>query len=209
MLSDYDYLEQMKPLAQTVGNQSDEPEQQVEVPELDPEHYKAYAKAPTDLDEETINHLVDLIDGKESITPKPEYITNESAPATIDRVLNSETIIYITEDDLPVGVVTIIDPSSKNYQGYVPLDLFAMFSATNLDGRLQQEFFAVADYAHGKGIGRELRAQIASLGIKTFTIIDANDTEALKGMVSNGYKYVCTMPLDASPSPVTIWVDNC
>lgn len=176
-------------------------------PELDPSRYKAYAKTPSDMDQETINMVVDLIDGKLDTKPKPEWVVNEPAPATIDRVMNSDTIIYITDDDIPVGVVTLVDPTVKTYQGFVPTELYEMYSGVNLDGRIQQEFFAVADEYHDKGIGRELRAQIGNLGVRTFTVIDESDRDALEGMVRNGYEFVCAMPDDSSPSNSTLWID--
>lgn len=200
MISYYDNLVRLKALTEAVSEQESE--------QLDPEHYAAYAKAPSDLDEETLNQIVDIIDGKNKINPKPDYVINEVAPATIDRVLNSESIIYITEDDIPVGVVTLVDPTAESYQGYIPLDLFGMYSATNLDGRLMQEFFAVDDTTDKNAVSKELRGQIANLGVHTFTIADKSDVDTIAELQGNGYKMLCEMPLDTEKEPVTIWLDD-
>ena len=76
----------------------------------------------------------------------------------------------------------------------------------NFDGMLQQEFFAVDEGYRGMGLGTELRAQIAKLGITTFTVVDADDRETMVGMINNGYEMVAVVPDDGSGHPVQIWV---
>ena len=74
---------------------------------LDPDTYEVYVKNPSDITEEVMFQLADLIDGKYNLKAK---ITNNAAPApdTVDRLMNAVTIVYITEERIPVAVASII-----------------------------------------------------------------------------------------------------
>ena len=172
IIDDYDIL---KGLTEAVSENENENENKEPFPTIDTERFNAYIQSPADIPEDVLYQLVDLVEGKYDINPEKPQI-DVSAPKTIDRLLNSQTIIYITEDNIPVGMVNIIDPTIKNFQDIIPLDIYSLQSGTNLNGRLQQEFFSVADEYADMGIAQELKAQINALDIPTFTVVDETDT---------------------------------
>lgn len=174
--------------------------------ELDPSRFAAFATTPSEIDEETLGQLVAIIDGKTDATPKPPSSTLKPAPATIDRLLNSDTVVYITDNGLPVAVATIIDPTQKSYLGFKPIEQYSLASGVNLDGMLQQEFFAVSDQYRNMDIGKELRAQIAALGLHTFILSATDDTETAKGLLSNGYELAAVLPDDGTGNPANLWI---
>ena len=174
---------------------------------LDPEKYQAYVKSPADIDEETMYQLADIIDGRLDI--KPHYTPGVKAtPKTVDRLLNSVTIVYITFEDLPVAVASIIDPTQTNYMGFVPLDLYSMYSAQNLDGRVQMEFFAVADEYDNTQVPTELFAQINQLGTPVYMVTDSDDEDSNTTLQENGFTPVANMDIGSNESPVILWLDH-
>ena len=222
-MKNFESLEQLKVLIEAVkpfalgedenGNDMDieqnDPVEQSPA-ELDPEHFKAFVKSPSDIDDDTIKEIADLVDGKMDTRPKEPSLAAAAAPATIDRIMNSISIVYITEDDIPVGVITLVDPTIESFQGIKPIDTYTMFSGFNLDGRVQQEFFTVADDYTGKGVDRELVAQLnAELdGVKTFMVVDETDKNTISLLHENGYRYLCTSKINANEVPTQLWVNG-
>lgn len=174
--------------------------------ELDTERFSAYAKTPDKIPEDKLQVLVAIIDGKHSPRPKDFEVTSRPIPATIDRLLNSDTVIYICDGDTPVAVATLVDPTQESYQGFRPVEMYSLYTGINLDGMLQQEFFAVDEGYHGMGLGTELRAQIAKLGITTFTIVDADDRDTMVGMINNGYTLSAVIPDDGCGHATQLWI---
>lgn len=177
---------------------------------LDPERFKAYVKSPDELDEETIRDIAAVIDGKlntQQTRPVQPGTVPVAVPSTVDRLLNSIAIIYITDKDLPIAAASLIDPTVESYCGFIPLSHYSLESGYNLDGRVQQEFFAVADEYRNHGIGRELKAQIAALGIPTFILVDSNDADSIEGVSSNGYQLICELT-DTDDTDVQLWIDH-
>ena len=87
-------------LCEAIG---DQPETPAEQPSLDPERFKAYVKSPSDIDEGTMRDIAAVIDGKNDITPPADNHVPVATPSTMDRLLNSVTIVYITDNDFPVA----------------------------------------------------------------------------------------------------------
>lgn len=201
IIDDYDILKGLTEAVSENENENKEP-----FPTIDTERFNAYIQSPSDISEDVLYQLVDLVEGKYDINPEKPQI-DVSAPKTIDRLLNSQTIIYITEDNIPVGMVNIIDPTIKNFQDIIPLDIYSLQSGTNLNGRLQQEFFSVADEYSDMGIAQELKAQINALDIPTFTVVDETDTKTIKGLAKNGYQFVSTFQPTSNDVPVQLWID--
>lgn len=200
-LYDYDSAIKLADACDAATEQSAEKQSQ-----LDPERFTAYAKTPDQIPEDKIQQLVDIIDGKYSANPKPAEVTSRPIPATLDRLLNSDTVVYICDGENPVAVATLVDPTQKSYQGFRPSEMYSLLSGKNLDGMLQQEFFAVDEGYRGMGLGTELRAQIAKLGVTSFTVVDADDRETMVGMINNGYEMVSCIPDDGSGHAVQLWV---
>lgn len=203
-LYDYDSANNLAAACDAASEQSEEKQEK-----LDPKRFKAYVETPDKIPEERLNQLVAIIDGKYSSTPKDADVATRPVPATIDRLLNSDTVVYICDAEngnTPVAVATIVDPTQESYQGFRPVEIYSLLTDKNFDGMLQQEFFAVDEGYRGMGLGTELRAQIAKLGITTFTVVDADDRETMVGMINNGYEMVAVVPDDGSGHPVQIWV---
>jgi GNAT superfamily N-acetyltransferase len=175
---------------------------------LDPERFKAYAKSPSDIEESTLRDIAPVIDGKDDLSPPPDNHIPVATPSTLDRLLNSVTIVYITDNDYPVAAANLIDPTKEDYRGVVPIKYYSLLSGYNLDGRVQQEFFAVAEEYRNKGVGTELRAQINALDIPTFIVADSTDKDCIEGLARSGYQFVAQLDDETTSYPVQLWVDN-
>lgn len=192
-------------LCEAIGGQ---PETPAEQPSLDPERFKAYVKSPSDIEESTMRDIAAVIDGKNDITPPADNHVPVATPSTMDRLLNSVTIVYITDNDFPVAAANLIDPTKEDYRGVVPIKYYSLLSGYNLDGRVQQEFFAVAEEYRNHGLGEELRAQINALDTPTFIVVDTTDKDCIEGLAKSGYQFVAQLDDETTEYPVQLWVDN-
>jgi hypothetical protein len=175
---------------------------------LDPNQFEAFVKNPSDITEEVMFQLADLIDGKLDIKPR-ENSTEAAAPDTIDRLMNAITIVYITDENIPVAVASIIDPTSESYAGYIPLDQYSLKSAQNLDGRVQMEFIAIADeYVHTP-VEQELVSQLNTLGTPLFAATTENDQITAQILGEIGFKPVSSMEISSNGDEnVILWIDK-
>lgn len=192
-------------LCEAIGDQPDTP---AEHQPLDPARFKAYAKSPSDINEGTLRDIAAVIDGKNDITPPPDNHIPVATPSTLDRLLNSVTVVYITDDDFPVAAANLIDPTREDYRGVVPIKYYSLLSGYNLDGRVQQEFFAVAEEYRNHGVGEELRAQINALDTPTFIVVDSTDKDCIDGLAKSGYRFIAQVDDETTKYPVQLWVDN-
>lgn len=192
-------------LCEAIG---DQPETPAEQPSLDPERFKAYVKSPSDIEESTMRDIAAVIDGKNDITPPADNHVPVATPSTMDRLLNSVTIVYITDNDFPVAAANLIDPTKEDYRGVVPIKYYSLLSGYNLDGRVQQEFFAVAEEYRNYGLGEELRAQINALDTPTFIVVDTTDKDCIEGLAKSGYQFIAQLDDETTEYPVQLWVDN-
>ena len=192
-------------ICEAIGSQDEVPQTQQG---LDPEHFKAYAKSPSDIDESTLRDIAAVIDGKNDIEPPPDNHVPVATPSTLDRLLNSVTIVYITDDDFPIAAATLVDPTKEDYRGVVPIKYYSLLAGYNLDGRVQQEFFAVADEYKDRGVGQELRAQLNALDTPTFIVVDSTDKDCIEGLSRSGYQFIAQLDDETSDIPVQLWIDN-
>ena len=116
-------------------------------------------------------------------------------------------VAYITEDDIPVACATLTDPTIGNYKGIIPLDYYELKSGYSLEGRLQQEFFAVKPEYRGMGIATELRDLLESISADMFITIPVWDTDTIDGLVKNGYKFIAEFNTDWEQAPVQLWIN--
>lgn len=185
LFSDMEGMDTALIMCEAIGAQDDIP---AEAPKLDPNRFKAYAKSPADIEESTLRDIAAVIDGKNDTVPPSDNHVPVATPSTLDRLLNSVTVIYITDDDFPVAAANLIDPTREDYRGVCPIKYYSLLSGYNLDGRVQQEFFAVADEYRNSGVGQELRAQINALDTPTFIVVDSTDKECIEGLARSGYQ---------------------
>lgn len=202
---DIDGMDTSLIMCEAIGAQEELPS---ETARLDPARFKAFAKSPADIDESTLRDIAAVIDGKNDIVPPSDNHVPVATPSTLDRLLNSVTVVYITDDDFPVAAANLIDPTKEDYRGVCPIKYYSLLSGYNLDGRVQQEFFAVADEYRNRGVGRELRAQINALDTPTFIVVDSTDKECIEGLARSGYQFIGQLDDETSDIPVQLWVDD-
>ena len=183
-----------------------DPNQTAEIQPLDPTKYSAFVKNPSDITEDVIYQLGDIISGRMNVRADSHKPGLPTTPDVVDRLLNAVTIVYIEEEGVPVGVASLVDPTQKNYMGFKPLDLYSLHSGVNLDGRILMEFFAVPDEYINTRIGEELLAQIDATDTKVFTVTDADDESANEILTKYGFKQVATMDIDSNEVPVVLWL---
>jgi hypothetical protein len=177
---------------------------------LDPNRYEVFVKSPSDINEETMFLLSDIIDGKRDINPDSLYNnTSPATPETVDRLMNAVTIIYITEENIPVAVASIIDPTVKSYMGFIPLDIYSLRSAQNLDGRLQLEFLTVSDECESaQDVSQELASQMGALGQPLFAATSVSEGKTNQLLQLFGFKPVSQMEIDGEEEPVVLWLNQ-
>ena len=197
-------MESALAICEAIGSQPDE----VQPPTLDPNRFKAYVKNPGDIEESTLRDIAAVIDGKNDLMPPPDDHVPVATPSTLDRLLASVTIVYITDNDFPVAAATLVDPTKKDYRGVVPLRYYSLLSGYNLDGRVQQEFFAVNDEYTNSGVSEELRAQLNALDIPTFAVVDVTDKNSIERLAHSGYQFIAQLDDETSQIPVQLWIDN-
>jgi hypothetical protein len=175
---------------------------------LDPVQFEAFIKNPSDITEEVMMQLSDLIDGKLDVMPREDTST-AAAPDTIDRLMNAVTIVYITDENIPIAVASIIDPTTKSYMGFKPLDMYSLKSAQNLDGRVQLEFIAIADEYMHTPVEQELASQLNTLGTPLFAATNGADNSTAEILGDIGFKPVSGMSLkDSGEDDVILWIDK-
>ena len=201
-----DEFDAMRIVCESIGEPSNEPP--ATPGQLDPERFKAYAKSPSDIDESVLRDIAAVIDGKRDVTPRADSTVPVATPSTLDRLLNAVTVVYITDNDFPVAAASLVDPTREDYRHIVPVRYYSLLTGYNLDGRVQQEFFAVADEYRNAGLGTELRAQVAALDTPTFVVADVEDRECIEGLARAGYQFVAQVSDGTSLPPVQVWIDN-
>lgn len=174
----------------------------------DTERFEPHLLKPSELTEDVLYQLSDLVDKKTQFTdpnvnkPDPEVTIDP-----VDRITNSICVAYITEDGIPVAVATLVDPTIENYKGIIPKDLYSVKSAVNLENRLQQEYFVVAEEYKGIGLSNALRSLLEKVSPNMFVTINVKDTDTLKGVTKNKYKKVSQFDTSWDNAPVELWVN--
>lgn len=172
---------------------------------FDENTYTSKITTPDKLDESFAYQLADLIDKKVHMEDEDVTTSSMKSPNTIDLLLASDRVAYVKTRGTPVAVATIKDPTVENYMGIIPADFYALKSATNLDGRYQQEFFAVADEYHNIGLAAELRRLLERHYPKMFTVVPSTDKDTIQGLTDNGYKFISEFETDWDLTPVQLW----
>lgn len=178
---------------------------------LDPSHYKAYAKSPTDIDQNTLAELADMVErahDSRNVIAAQQATGREpmATPRAIDQMMNSILVIYITCDDAPVAVTNVVDPSTEDYHGYVPISFYSLKAGYDLDGRLQQTFFSIDEDYRGYGVAKELALQMHSNASPCFIAVDPTDAPTIKNVQEGGYMMVGKITVDGTDNKMELWV---
>lgn len=175
--------------------------------EFDRERFEATVVRPEAIPLDILNQCADIIDAKTHLNQQDFKDTWNNSPNTVDRLLSSMGVAYITENDIPVACATLADPTEINFKGIIPVDYYELKSGYDLSGRLQQEFFAVKPEYLGMEISGELRDLLVSISEKMFITVPVWDTDTIVGLSRNGYKLVAEFNTDWGNAPVQLWIN--
>lgn len=171
------------------------------------ENFKLYIKNPSDIDDATLDELGKLIDGKYSDDFR-NLKRIVAQPDTVEQIKNSDMVEYITYEGVPVGVLTVSDPTKENYMNIVPADTYSLHSAYNLDNRLEIEYFVVSSEMNEYPIAQELVNHLLEQKIATFLVCPADDVTTNELMRKVHYKYVKTFRIDAVKYDINLYVNR-
>ena len=129
-----------------------------------------------------------------------------ATPRTIDQLMGSILVIYITCDEAPVAVTNVVDPSAEDYHGYVPIRFYSLKTGYNLEGRLQQSFFSIEEDYRGAGVAKELFLQLNANASPCFIVVDPTDAPTVKNVQESGYMKVGHLKIDGSDNEMELWV---
>jgi hypothetical protein len=171
------------------------------------DNFKLYIKNPTQIDEATLNELGKLIDGKYSDDFR-DLKRIVSKPDTVEQIKNADMVEYITYDGIPVGVLTVTDPTKENYMNIVPSETYALHSAYNLGNRLEIEYFVVSSEMNEYPVAQELVNHLIEQKIATFMVCPTDDFTTNELMRKVHYKYVKTFRIDAVNYDINLYVNH-
>ena len=202
----FETIETMLPLCEMASMDAETP-----VGTIDASHYKAYAKNPNEIDPTTLAELADMADrahDARNVIAVQQALGREpmATPRTMDQLMNSIIVIYITCDDAPVAVTNVVDPSIEDYHGYVPINFYSLKTGYNLDGRLQQSVFSIDEDYRGTGVARELFLQMNTNASPCFIVVDPTDAPTVKNVQESGYMKVGNLKIDGSENEMELWV---
>lgn len=172
---------------------------------LDPDHFSLYFKNPSELDDDTLAEIGKLIDGKYSDDFRDIKVLI-SKPNTIDQLRNSDMIAYVTHDDIPVGVLTIVNPMQENYLNIIPGITYADHAVYNLDNRLEIEYFVVSSEYDEFPIGEEIMYNLEQNGISTFMVCTADDDTTNNLLRKLKFEYIKTFNISAIEDDINLYV---
>ena len=126
MMDLFDSLDTMLPLCEMASIDVEAP-----TGTIDASHYKAYAKNPSEIDPTTLAELADMVDrahDSKNVIAAQQAMGREpmATPRTIDQLMGSILVIYITCDETPVAVTNVVDPDADDYHGYVPFSCYSV-----------------------------------------------------------------------------------
>jgi hypothetical protein len=206
MMDMFDNLEGMLPLCEMASVNVE-----AAAGSLDPSHYKAYARNPNDIDRDTLVDLADMVDrahDARNVIAAQQAAGREpmATPRTIDQLMNSIMVVYVTCDGAPVAVTNVVDPSVEDYHGYVPLKFYSMKTGYDLDGRLQQSFFSIDEDYRDTGVARELLLQLNANASPCFVVVDPTDAPTVRNVQEGGYMNVGKLTVDGTGNEMELWV---
>jgi hypothetical protein len=169
--------------------------------------FNAYAALPENVPVDIINLLADLFDDYEHFDHGPDDNNKQIGPNTVDKIMQSIAVAYITKDGIPVAGATLLDPTVQNYKGIIPKDYYELKSGISLNGRIMQEFFEVSPDAHNLGLAQELKSVLENIAPKMFVVVASNEKDTLVGLNKNRYMFVAEFDTEWENVPVQLWIN--
>lgn len=194
----------------SINQTESQPEEVETMPDtlaLNRDKFESTIVKPDAIPQDDLYQCADIIDGKTHLDNQDFRDTWQKGPNTIDRLLDSMGVAYITENDIPVACASITDPTEINYRGVIPIDYYELRSGFSLEGRLQQETFAVKPEYRKMGIATELRNLLQSISPQMFITVPVWNTATIAGLAKNGYRFVSEFQTDWDQMPIQLWIN--
>lgn len=190
---------------------SEEPVNDVPEVVFDSQRFESFTVLPEVLDETTLYQLSDLIDGKEHYeeedVDESNEITDFASPNTADQILSSIGVIYMIENNTPVSVATLYDPTIENYRGIIPVDYYEMKSGQSLNGRVMLDGYAVKPEYRNLGLEMELRTLVEDVAPDIFIVVPMSDINTMELVQFSGYTPISQFTTDWDLTPVVLWIN--
>lgn len=178
-------------------------------PEVQPNpvNRESFVVNPSELDDDLLYQLADIIDGKTHFNEQDIKEEEPDGPTTHDNILNSIAVAYITEDNLPIAVALLKDPTVENHKFIIPNDYYELKSGKSLEERIQQEFFAFKPDKYTQKVGLEFKKLLESNSPNLFIVVISTDELTNKYLAQTGYKMTSTFNTDWEKNLVNIWIN--
>jgi hypothetical protein len=188
------------------GNGKKESETKPEV-QPKPVNQESFVVNPTELDEDLLYQLADIIDGKTHFNEQDIKEEEPEGPTTHDGILNSIAVAYITEDNLPLAVALLKDPTVENHKFIIPNDYYELKSGKSLEERIQQEFFAFKPDKYTQEVGMKLKKILEDNSPNLFMVVTSTDELTNKYLTQAGYKMTASFNTEWEKSSVNLWIN--
>ena len=176
--------------------------------QYDSNKYESVTVNPSEITDDLLYQLADIIDKKKHFNSDDFKDTKIVGPSTQDRILGSIAVVYITEQNIPVAVAVLEDPTVINYKGIIPGDLYELKSGQSLENRIQLLFFEVLPEKMGHGLDKELKRGISELSPKTFYINPFPGYKPAQQQLENiGYALSSTFNTEWDDEPLELWLN--
>lgn len=179
----------------------------VESVPFDSSRFTSALVAPDAIDQDVLYQLADIIDKKTAFNKIDSIDTEYKGPTTVDKLLNSVAVAFVSEDGMPVGVASLIDPSVENYKNIIPQNYYELKTGFPLSGRLEQEFFITKPEYKQLGVSGELRGLLQTASPNMFVVVPSSDNETIEGLKNNKYRYIAQFDTDWESEPVQLWIN--
>lgn len=176
-------------------------------PEVEPVDRESIIVNPTELTEDILYQLADIIDGKTHFSENDVKEEEPEGPSTVDKINNAIAVAYITEEGLPVAVSILQDPTIENYKYIIPIDYYELKSGVSLKERIQQEYFSFKPDTYTPKVGQELKQLLVSNSPKLFVVNISVDEITNKYLEGCGYKMVSSFDTEWEENPVNLWIN--
>ena len=162
---------------------------------------------PTEIPDDLLYQLSDIIDGKTHFSNNDLSLEQIEGPSTRDKILGSIAVAYIMENNLPIAVALLLDPTIENYKKIIPNDYYEVKSGKSLEGRIQQEFFAFKPDQYSPELGKELKELIESNSPNLFIVSLAIDETTNRYLIESGYRLISEFKTDWEKETVKLWIN--
>jgi len=168
---------------------------------------ESYTVNPTEISDDVLYQLADIIDGKTHFNTNDIKEEEPEGPTAKDKILGSIAIAYTTENNLPIAVALLEDPTVENYNNIIPSDYYELKSGKSLEQRIQQEFFAFKPDKYSPEVGKELKQLLESNSPNLFIVTSSINDQSTKYLAECEYRMVSTFKTEWEKNPVNLWIN--